>query len=205
MAGIDITDDLQALAARDTDVARELLRIGTPEGRYRPPGFATLLRIILGQQVSVLAASAMWRKLEAALGNEIDARTLIGCDDDVLRACGVSRQKRVYARSLAEALLSGRVDLARVAGLDDASAIAELLQVKGIGVWSAEIYLLFALQRPDAFPAGDLALRIGYQRLKRLGEPPTASALRALSVPWRPYRGAAAHFLWHSYANPPLG
>jgi DNA-3-methyladenine glycosylase II len=205
MARIDIDGDLRALAARDPDVAQELRRIGAPEGRHRPPGFATLLRIILGQQVSVRAASAMWRKLEAVFGNDIDAPRLIACDDEVLRGCGVSRQKRVYARNLAEALLSGRVDLARVASLDDAAAIAELVQIKGIGVWSAEIYLLFALQRPDAFPAGDLALRVGYQRLKRLDEAPSAPALRALVAPWRPYRGAAAHLLWHSYANPPLG
>jgi DNA-3-methyladenine glycosylase II len=89
--------------------------------------------------------------------------------------------------------------------MSDADAIAALVTVKGIGVWTAEIYLLFALGRGDAFPAGDLALRVGYQRLKGLAEAPSTSALRDLTEPWRPHRGAAAHLLWHSYANPPLG
>ena len=98
-----------------------------------------------------------------------------------------------------------RLDLARVSRMRDEAAIEALTQVKGIGVWSAEIYLLFALRRGDAFPAGDLALRVGFQRLKGLTEAPGPSALREMVEPWRPHRGAAAHLLWHSYANPPLG
>ena len=206
MARLVLSRDLAALAARDPDIARELARIGPPPDRRRPPGFAALLRIILGQQVSVQAAAAMWRRLEELLGDgAVAPEALASRADAELRACGFSRQKIIYARALAEALASGALDLARVGRLRDDAAIAALTTVKGIGVWSAEIYLLFALGRGDAFPAGDLALRVGYQRLKGLAEAPGTAALREMTVPWRPYRGAAAHLLWHSYANPPLG
>jgi DNA-3-methyladenine glycosylase II len=204
MARLALARDLAALAARDADVARELARIGAPARRHRPPGFATLLRIILGQQVSVQAAAAMWRRLEAGLGGVVEPAVLAERSDAELRAFGLSRQKISYARALATALDGGGLDLGRVHRMADAPAIAALTTVKGIGVWSAEIYLLFALGRGDAFPAGDLALRIGYQRLKRLDAAPAPAALRALTEAWSPYRGAAAHFLWHSYANPPL-
>ena len=204
MARLVLSRDLAALAALDADIARELARIGPPPERRRPPGFAALLRIILGQQVSVQAAAAMWRRLEERLDGVIDPAAFAACSDPDLRACGFSRQKIVYARALADALTGGALDLARVARLRDEAAIAALTTVKGIGVWSAEIYLLFALGRGDAFPAGDLAVRVGYQRLKGLAEPPGPAELRALTEPWRPYRGAAAHLLWHSYANPPL-
>ena len=205
MARLVLSRDLAALAARDADIARELRRIGPPAKRERPPGFATLLRIILGQQVSVQAAASMWRRLEEGMGGAIDPAAFVARDDEEMRSWGLSRQKRGYARALAEALTGGALDLARVGRMSDADAIAALVTVKGIGVWTAEIYLLFALGRGDAFPAGDLALRVGYQRLKGLAEAPSTSALRDLTEPWRPHRGAAAHLLWHSYANPPLG
>jgi DNA-3-methyladenine glycosylase II len=205
MARLDIETDLKALARRDRDVARELARIGLPEKRHRPPGFATLLRTILGQQVSVQAAASMWRRLDALLGGAVDPVSFSARGDEEIRACGFSRQKLLYARSLADEILSGRLDLARVSRMRDEAAIEVLTRVKGIGVWSAEIYLLFALRRGDAFPAGDLALRVGFQRLKRLPEAPGPAALREMVEPWRPHRGAAAHLLWHSYANPPLG
>ena len=205
MARLVLSRDLAALAARDADIARELRRIGPPARRERPPGFATLLRIILGQQVSVQAAASMWRRLEEGMGGDVEPAAFAARDDEEMRAWGLSRQKRSYARALAEAITGGTLDLARVGRMPDADAITALVTVRGIGVWTAEIYLLFALGRGDAFPAGDLALRVGYQRLKGLPEAPAAAALRDLTEPWRPYRGAAAHLLWHSYANPPLG
>jgi DNA-3-methyladenine glycosylase II len=205
MARLVLSRDLAALAACDADIARELRRIGPPAKRHRPPGFATLLRIILGQQVSVQAAASMWRRLEEGMGGTIDPAAFLARGDEEIRGWGLSRQKRAYARALADAVTSGTLDLGRVGRMRDADAIAALVTVKGVGVWTAEIYLLFALGRGDAFPAGDLALRIGYQRLKGLAAPPSASELRDLTAPWQPYRGAAAHLLWHSYANPPLG
>jgi DNA-3-methyladenine glycosylase II len=205
MARLHLSRDLEALAARDRDVACELARIGMPARRERPPGFATLLRIILGQQVSIHAAAAMWSRLEAALGGTVEPALVAAADDALLRGCGFSRQKMGYARALAADIGDGRIDLARVARLPDAAAIEALTTLKGIGTWSAEIYLLFALRRADAFPAGDLALQVAFQRLKRLRHKPDAARLRAATEAWRPHRGAAAHLLWHSYANPPLG
>lgn len=205
MPRLRLARDLEALAARDPDIARELARIGLPARRERPPGFATLLRIILGQQVSTQAATAMWNRLEGAFGGVVGPAQVATADDALLRACGFSRQKMAYARALAADVGAGRIDLARVARLPDAAAIAALTSLKGIGTWSAEIYLLFALRRGDAFPAGDLALQLAFQRLKRLSQRPDAARLRAASEAWRPHRGAGAHLLWHSYANPPLG
>lgn len=205
MPRLRLASDLQALAARDPDIAREIARIGLPARRERPPGFATLLRIILGQQVSIHAAAAMWARLEAALGGAVGPAELAAADDALLRGCGFSRQKIGYARALAADVGQGRIDLVRVARLPDAAAVEALTALKGIGTWSAEIYLLFALRRGDAFPAGDLALQVAFQRLKRLRRRPDATRLRAATEAWRPHRGAAAHLLWHSYANPPLG
>ncbi len=205
MPRLDLAADLAALAARDADVAREIARVGMPPSRARPPGFATLLRIIIGQQVSTSSAAAMWSKLEAGHGGKVDAAAILDCTPDTLRAFGFSRQKAAYALGLAHDCHAGRLDLARLGRRSDAAAIAELITVKGIGVWTAEIYLLFALRRADVFPAGDLALQVGFQRLKRRRTRPTQEQLRKLVAPWQPYRGAAAQLLWHSYANPPLG
>ncbi len=204
MPALDLAADLAALASRDADVARELGRIGTPPSRARPSGFATLLRIIIGQQVSTSSAAAMWSKLEAAQGGEVTPAAILACTPDALRGHGFSRQKAAYALGLARDIAEGRLNLARLARHGDEAAMAELIKVKGVGVWTAEIYLLFALRRADVFPAGDLALQVSFQRLKRRRKRPTPEQLRKLVEPWRPYRGAAAHLLWHAYANPPL-
>jgi DNA-3-methyladenine glycosylase II len=196
--------DLRALAGLDTDVGTALARIGAPAARMRPPGFPALLRIIVGQQVSSKAAASMFARLEAACG-PIQAARMAGMDLGTLQALGLSRQKAAYALTLARDVAEGRVDLDAVERLEDEDAVAELVKARGIGVWSAEIYLLFTLGRRDVFPAGDLALQIGFQRLKRLRKRPEPDRLRKLIQPWRPYRGAGAHFLWHFYAAPPLG
>jgi DNA-3-methyladenine glycosylase II len=203
MAVLRLASDLAKLAERDADIAREWRRLGTPKARSRPPGFAALLRIIVGQQVSAKAAAAMWRKLEAAL-ERVEAERVADATLDDLRALGLSRQKAGYALGLARDVVEGRLDIAALARLDEDMAIAELTRVKGIGRWSADIYLLFALRRGDVFPAGDLALQIAFQRLKRLRRRPDADRLRRLVAPWSPQRGAGAVFLWHFYANPPL-
>ena len=123
---------------------------------------------------------------------------------EALRALGLSRQKAAFALALAGDLVERRLDLDGLAALDDEPAIAELTKVKGIGRWSAEIYLLFCLQRPDVWPAGDLALQVAMQRLKRLRQRPSPDRLIKLAKPWRPHRGAAAHLLWHYYAKAPM-
>ena len=195
--------DLDRLAQRDPRVARELERIGYPEARIRPPGFKTLLRTIVGQQVSVAAAASMWRKLEAELGADFTPGCLLARDFDTLRACGLSRQKQGYARSLCELAHTGELDFHALPA-DDEEAIALLTRIKGIGRWSAEIYLLFAEGRADIWPAGDLAVQEGVKRLLDLPERPAEKATRQLAEPWAPQRGSMAIFTWHFYANPAL-
>lgn len=189
---------LDAIAAIEPGFVAALARVGYPEPRLREPGYETLLRTIVGQQVSVAAAAAVWRKLEADLGAGCAPDALLARDHDALRACGLSRQKQGYARSLAEMVLSGALDLNALPA-DDEEAIAQLIQIKGIGRWSAEIYLLFAEGRPDIWPAGDLAVQIEVGRILGLPERPSEKTTRQLAEAWRPHRGAAAIMAWHHY------
>ena len=199
--GIDLaslTASLDALAAREPGVARALAQCGYPTARVGERGVGTLLRTIVGQQVSVAAAASVWAKLEAALGAGVAPEAVLAASDEALRACGLSRQKQGYARSLCELVVSGGLDLDALPA-DDEAAIAELVRIKGIGRWSAEIYLLFAEGRPDIWPAGDLAVQVGLQKILGLAERPSEKAARALADGWRPHRGAAAILTWHCY------
>lgn len=198
-----IKEALDELASREAAFARALELAGYPEARIRDRGYKTLLRTIVGQQVSVAAASSVWNKLEAELGADIQPGELLARDFDTLRACGLSRQKQGYARSLCELVADGALDLDSLPA-DDEEAIAELTRIKGIGRWSAEIYLLFAEGRPDIWPAGDLAVMAGLGKILGLEERPDEKATRAMSAPWRPHRGALAIFTWHVYDNPAL-
>lgn len=198
-----IRDGLDTLAERDGRLAAEIARVGYPEPRLRDRGYKTLLRTIVGQQVSVAAASSMWNKLEAELGEDFTPACLLKRDFDTLRACGLSRQKQGYARSLCELVDAGAIDFDALPE-DDEEAIAELTRIKGIGRWSAEIYLLFAEGRPDIWPAGDLAVQEGVKRLLELDQRPTEKPLREIGGRWAPHRGAMAIFTWHYYANPAL-
>ncbi|MDF0542168.1 DNA-3-methyladenine glycosylase 2 family protein [Sphingobium sp. H39-3-25] len=193
-----LRDSLDALAALEPRFAEAIGRVGYPGPRIREPGYETLLRTIVGQQVSIAAAASVWAKLEAALGAGCAPDALLAQDFDTLRACGLSRQKQGYARSLAELVISGDLDL-HALPVDDEDAIAHLVKVKGIGRWSAEIYLLFAEGRPDIWPAGDLAVQIEVGRIMGLAERPSEKAVRDLAEPWRPHRGAAAIMAWHHY------
>ena len=186
------------LARREKAFAAVLEKHGRPEPRVSEPGATTLLRTIVGQQVSVAAARSMWAKVEAAYGSPPDLKKLLKATDEELRAAGISRQKAGYVRSLAELVLSGELDLASLPQ-DDEEAIALLTKIKGIGRWSAEIYLLFAEGRHDVWPAGDLAVQIEIGRLLGLGDRPSEKQLRELAEAWRPHRGAAAVLAWHSY------
>ena len=191
-------ESLEALAAREKAFAGVLKTDGKPEPRISEPGVETLLRTIVGQQVSVAAARSMWNKLVAKLGEPVDLRKLMDSSDEELREAGLSRQKAGYARSLAGLVLSGELDLAHLPE-DDEEAIAQLIKIKGIGRWSAEIYLLFAEGRRDIWPAGDLAVQIQIGKLLGLDGKPTEKQLRELAEAWRPHRGAAAVLAWHSY------
>ena len=194
---------LDHVAEREPLIGQAIERAGYPEPRLRSTGYVTLLRTIVGQQVSVAAAASVWRKLEALLGDDIPPQALLAADFDSLRACGFSRQKQGYARSLCELVVSGELKLDALPE-DDEEAIAELTRIKGIGRWSAEIYLLFAEGRPDIWPAGDLAVMAGLAKLLGMEERPDEKATRALAEPWRPHRGAMAIFTWHCYNNPAL-
>ncbi len=171
-----IKDGMDAVASEDAKVAAELERIGYPEPRLRDRGYKTLLRTIVGQQVSVAAAASMWNKLEAELGEDFTPGCLLKRDFDTLRACGLSRQKQGYARSLCELIDAGDLDFEALPA-DDEEAIEELTRIKGIGRWSAEIYLLFAEGRADMWPAGDLAVQEGVKRLLELEERPKEKEL----------------------------
>jgi DNA-3-methyladenine glycosylase II len=196
IAAETLKQSLDALAAREPKIAAALAYAGYPEPRISPRGYQTLLRTIVGQQVSIKAAASMWSKLVAAVGDPPDPAKLMEASDEALRAAGLSRQKAGYARSLAAEVLSGRLDFDRLPA-DDDEAIAQLVQVKGIGRWSAEIYLLFAEGRQDIWPAGDLAVQIEIGRMLGLPDKPTERRVRELAEDWRPHRGALAVFSWH--------
>ncbi|WP_225008494.1 MULTISPECIES: DNA-3-methyladenine glycosylase family protein [Novosphingobium] len=198
-----IAEGLAFIAQATPALAAAIERVGHPEPRIRPTGYRTLLRTIVGQQVSVSAAASVWAKLEALLGEDMPPHDLLAADFDSLRACGLSRQKQGYARSLCELVVSGELDLDALPE-DDEEAIAELVKIKGIGRWSAEIYLLFAEGRPDIWPAGDLAVQVGLAKLLGLADRPSETLTRELAETWRPHRGAAAIFTWHCYNNPAL-
>ena len=201
LSAMQLQEHLDALAARDPRFAAALALAGYPEPRMRDRGYVTLLRTIVGQQISFKAADAVWKKVEAAVGEIADPRSLIARADEDLRAAGLSRQKIGYARSLAELVASGALDLSALPE-DDEEAIALLVRVKGIGRWSAEVYLLFAEGRTDVWPAGDLAVQESVRRIMGHDERPNEKAARAIAENWRPYRGAAAIFAWHHYKIP---
>jgi DNA-3-methyladenine glycosylase II len=198
-----IKQGLDAVAGREPGFARALAVAGYPEPRIRPTGYGTLLRTIVGQQVSVAAAASMWRKFEAHIGEDLSLQNVLQSDFDELRACGLSRQKQGYIRSLCELVVGGELDFDALP-TDDEEAIAQLTQIKGIGRWSAEIYLLFAEGRSDIWPAGDLAVQAGLHKLLELPERPSEKATRDMAEAWRPHRGATAIFTWHCYNNPAL-
>jgi DNA-3-methyladenine glycosylase II len=191
---------LDRLTALDPDLAAIERRAGALPWRARPAGFPGLLQAIVGQQISNQAAAAIWGRVRALPGAlEPDGIALLS--DETLRGAGLSRPKVAHARSLAAAFLDGTLEQAHLASLDDEAAIATIATVRGMGRWSAEVYLLFALGRHDVFPAADLALAAAAADLKRLTARPTPVELRALAEQWRPARGLAARLLWHHWRH----
>ena len=198
-----ISEGMAHLVAADRRFAEAAERHGPPEPRIRPPGYETLLRAIVSQQVSTAAAGSIWRKLETQVGDLHDPARMMAASPEDLRAAGLSRMKAGYVHSLAGHVLDGSLPLDALPA-DDEAAIRLLSSVKGLGRWSAEIYLLFAEGRADVFPAGDRAVQVQAGRLFLDGARPSERALRALADGWRPHRGTAALFLWHCYNAPPL-
>jgi len=189
---------LQALTAADPDLARILAQAGPLPWRTRAPGFPGLLQAIVAQQISNQAAAAIWGRLRALPG-ALDPAGFHTLSDEALRFAGLSRPKVQHARALAAAFLDGTLDPDRIAALDDEAAIAAIAAVRGLGRWTAEVYLLFALGRHDVFPAADIALAAAFADLKGLETRPKPQALRDLAVQWRPARALAARLLWHHW------
>ena len=191
------------LAARDADFARVVDRHGHPPLRLAEVGFEALLQIIVEQQLSVASAAAIWGRVRKTMAAPTpDAFLALG--DSALKACGLSRAKMVYGRALAEHARTGSLDTDALLAMDDEAAIAELVKVKGIGRWTAEIYLLAALARPDTWPAGDLALQTAAGHLKGMKRRPSEATLRAMGEAWRPWRAVAARLLWHFFRHEKL-
>lgn len=188
------------LAARDADLGRVLHQFGPPPLWARAPGFPTLLHIILEQQVSLASARAAFERL-CAVADPLTPQRFLELDDAALRAVGFSRQKAGYGRHLAQSVLAGAIDLEALAQMSDDEARARLLTLKGIGPWTADIYLLMALRRPNVWPVGDLALQIAMQGVKQLPTRPTVAEMEELGQPWRPWRAVAARLLWHFYLS----
>jgi DNA-3-methyladenine glycosylase II len=194
-----LTDGISFLSAEPV-FSGILAYAGPPRFRRRRNGFGTLLHIILEQQVSIDAAAAMHRRL-TGLCRPLAPETFLALDDAILRSCGFSRQKMGYARHLAELVGGGKFDFVSLAGADDEAAMTQLLSIKGIGRWSAEIYLIFALGRPDVWPAADLGLQIQIAHRLGLGSRPAERELRLLAEAWRPWRSVAACLFWQSYLH----
>lgn len=188
--------DLEALIEKDADMARAFERAGFPASRSRAPGFSSLLRIIVNQQLSVHAARAIWDRLEKGLGR-VTPKAVLGASEDNLRAFGLSRGKVRYARALGEAVAAGKLDLDGLHSLDDDAVCGELTKITGVGRWTADIYMMFALGRRDVWPAGDLALAEATGRLLRLPARPGPKEMDVIGINWRPWRTAAAVMLWH--------
>ncbi len=191
---------LDALAAADADLARIEPAAGPLPWRRRARGFPGLLQAIVGQQISNQAAAAIWRRLHATPG-ALEPAGLLALPDEQLRLAGLSRPKIEHARALAQAFADGTLSEPGLAGMADAEAVAAIAAVRGMGNWSAEIYLLFALERNDVFPAGDLALAGAACHLKGLPSRPGPAALRRLAEPWQPWRALAARLLWHHWRH----
>jgi DNA-3-methyladenine glycosylase II len=191
---------LSFLANQDPDLARVLAALGPPPLWKRDPGFPTLVHIILEQQVSLASAQAAFTRLGETLP-DFTPREFLKLSTEELRRIGFSRQKTRYCRNLAETIMCGSIDLARLNEMDDDTARSALLCISGIGPWTADIYLLMALRRPDVWPVGDLALVNAVQEVKQLTSRPTERELELLSEPWKPWRAVAARILWHHYLS----
>jgi DNA-3-methyladenine glycosylase II len=191
---------LRELAGRDAVLGAIVERHGVPEFWHRSPGFPTLLLLILEQQVSLASAKAAFDKVDRRLGG-VTPQGLLTLTDQELRADGFSRQKTRYARALAAALTERELDLDALADLDDVSVRETLTALPGIGPWTAEVYLLSALRRPDTWPTGDLALQEAARTALSLDVRPTPLELEEIGERWRPHRATAARLLWHRYLS----
>jgi DNA-3-methyladenine glycosylase II len=198
----DIKTALDHMAKRDADLAGAIKLVGYPAPRNRPTGFATLMDIIVGQQVSVAAGASIRAKLAATV-DPLTPENYLATDIADLRGAGLSGRKVEYGIGLAEALRNGALADKHLKSLGDEDAAKEITSIRGLGRWSAEIYLMFALGRTDVWPAEDLAISEALRRLKGLEERPQRALSEPLVEHWRPHRTIGALFLWHYFAGAP--
>jgi len=191
---------LQSLIEKDTDLARILKRLGQPPMWEREPGFSTLVHIILEQQVSLASAKAAFQRLNSVI--HLTPDRFLKLSDAELKTVGFSRQKTGYCRDLAESIVEGRIDLDALKKMSESAVKAKLLKIKGIGPWTADIYLLMVLLRPDIWPVGDLALAQAVFDVKNLSSIPSTSEMDKIGADWKPWRAIAARLLWFHYLNP---
>ncbi len=197
-----IKQGLDDISTRDSDVAEALKIFGYPEPRIRAPGFETFFSIVVSQQLSTHAASAIMARANALLP-QLNAENVINLDEGQLREIGLSKQKVSYVEGLSNAVIAGDFIPESLADLDDESAIKKIVALKGFGPWSAEIYLMFSLQRTDIFPSGDLALLVALQKLKGMDEKPSPEQAQQIIAHWSPWRSVGSLFLWHYYHGAP--
>lgn len=199
-----IKQSLDVLADRHERIARALAQVGYPEERRRDHSFETLARIVVGQQVSVAAATSINKKLVDALEGQLTATAVLDASEELLRSAGLSRQKVNYIQSLATAEATGALVLESLPELSDEDAVAVITNIKGFGEWSAHMYLMFSLGRPDIWPVGDLAVREGFKRIQGLDDRPSAGKLKPMGDDFRPYRSALAMLCWRFCTAEPL-
>lgn len=188
------------LTQRDLDLARIIERFGNPPEWKRAAGFPTLIQIILEQQVSLLSAKATFERLCHRV-TTLTPESLLNLDDVQLKAIGLSRQKIRYSRELSQAIINNQLDLDELAKLDDLSIRNKLKQIKGIGDWTVDMYLMMALQRQDIFPSKDLAIAVAVQKIKKLPTRPKPKELELIAKAWQPYCSVATKILWHYYLH----
>jgi len=199
-----IREQLTELSTTDSHIKTALDLVGFPAERINEQSFAVFLRVIVGQQLSVKAATTIFGRVIDLVGEGPEPSSFSTVDDEQLRAAGLSKQKINYVRSLCQTVIDGTLDIAALPNQRDEDAIAAITAVKGLGVWSAHIYLMFSLGRPNIWPVGDLAVRVGAGRIIELEERPTEKQAQEIGERWHPYRSAVALLAWHYYSNAPF-
>ncbi len=195
---------LDHIAKSDQNIKKAIEQVGYPKARVRDHSFTTLLNVIVGQQLSTKAAATIAKRVHALMDDKVSPKAIMNVDDAALRGAGLSRQKVVYTRSLAEAVTSKALDLSALPHMPDGDAVAAITQVKGLGRWSAEIYLMFAVGRTNLWPVDDLAVRHGIAAIIGGEQRPNAKTVEKWGKRWHPYRSTVALLSWHYYSNPPL-
>ena len=197
---VDFNSGIEILTKGDRDLAKIIAEFDNPPQWKREPGFPTLIQIILEQQVSLASAKATFNRLCKTI-NPLTPEYFISLSQAKLKIIGFSRQKIIYSRELANTILNNQLDLKSLEKLDDLTIRKKLLQIKGIGDWTVDMYLMMALQRPDIFPSKDLAVAIAVKEIKHLSTRPKPTELELIAETWRPYRAVATQILWHYYLN----